>query len=374
MTPIRSNIISKHSLGRHSLCTVEAQNISAWCRIPGSPFFDGLFLMPNHPSVAKVAVKFGPFSLADGIDAFSCCVSSSGRSKHRNIIKADLGILDAGGVCFNRSKPRLACGEAQSLTLPFEPQESGDVYLTFGTEFDELVDKATYGGIEIRNIIGFKRNALVELFDRLGSDKGTACSAGNGAPHCYAVEYFRLFQQLQEEQFNFLEIGLDNTSKETGRPQDAPSLRAWRQFFPKACIYGYDLNDFSFLQQAGTHTFRGDQASREDINRFLAEFGHPEFKVIVDDGSHASSHQQISLAGLFPSVAPGGMYLIEDLGWQPLRESPKTLDLLVEFSKTGKMASPFLMEAEAKYLEDKIARVEIYKPNDSEFAVIYKRH
>lgn len=358
----------------HSRCKVEAENVSAWCRIPGSPFFDGLFLMPNHPSAGKVVVRFGAFDIGDGIDAFSYSVSSWGRRPHRNTINTDIGILDAGGAYFNHSRLCLACGEARSQTLTFASKESRKVHLTFGVGFGDFVDPLTYGGIEIRNVIGFKTNPLVELFDQMGSDKGTAYSAGMGAPHCYAVEYFRLLQHLQEERFNFLEIGLDNASKETGCPRDAPSLRAWRQFLPNAHIYGYDMNDFSFFHQAETSTYRGDQASREDIDRFLEEFGRPEFKVILDDGSHASSHQQISLAALFPSVAPGGMYLIEDLGWQPFPESPTTLDLLWEFSKTGKLESPFLTETEARYLESRIARVEIYKPNDSEFAVVHKKH
>jgi len=41
------------------------------------------------------------------------------------------------------------------------------------------------------------------------------------------------------------------------------------------------------------------------------------FDIIIDDGSHASHHQQIALAHLFPHLAPGGLYCIEDLHYQP---------------------------------------------------------
>src|SRR5207244_2169141 len=116
-----------------------------------------------------------------------------------------------------------------------------------------------------------------------------------------------------------------------------------------------------------------DQASREDLSRFAQESEEPRFRIILDDGSHASSHQQISLGALFPSVEPGGMYLIEDLGWQPFVEVPSTLDVFSRFAETARFESPFLTEAEERYLEETVSRVEIYKPNDSEFAVIWKK-
>jgi hypothetical protein len=67
------------------------------------------------------------------------------------------------------------------------------------------------------------------------------------------------------------------------------------------------------------------------------------------------------------------MYVIEDLGWQPFVEVPNTLEVLQRFADTGSFESPFLTEAEARYLQDTVSRVEIYKPNDSELAVIYKK-
>lgn len=372
-TPIISDVISRHSPIGSVKWNLQAQNVAPWCRLPGSPFFGSFFLMPNHPDSDKVFVKYGPFQLRHDIDSFSYFVSSAGKRPHQNKINVDLGILGGGGNYFNHSRLCLSHGESQSLTLSFDPQESRNLYLTFGVSFQDFADPSNYGGIEITYLIGYKRNPLVELFNRMGSDKGTECRFGNGVPHCYAVEYYGLFQSLQDQEFNFLEIGLENASKTTGLAKDAPSLRAWREFFPKAKLYGYDINDFSFFQQEATFTFQGDQASREDINGFIEKFGKPQFKVILDDGSHASSHQQISLAALFQNVEPGGMYLIEDLGWQPFDETPKTLDVLRRYCETGKFESPFITESETRYLEEAISHVEIYKPNDSEFAVIYKK-
>ena len=66
------------------------------------------------------------------------------------------------------------------------------------------------------------------------------------------------------------------------------------------------------------------------------------FDVIVDDGSHASFHQQLTLTTLLPAVKPGGLFIIEDLQWQPatyeatLPKAPKTGALLYELASSRK--------------------------------------
>jgi len=43
----------------------------------------------------------------------------------------------------------------------------------------------------------------------------------------------------------------------------------------------------------------------------------PELDIIIDDASHASHHQQKGFLELFPKLKSGGLYIIEDLRWQP---------------------------------------------------------
>jgi hypothetical protein len=67
------------------------------------------------------------------------------------------------------------------------------------------------------------------------------------------------------------------------------------------------------------------------------------------------------------------MYVIEDLRGQPFPETPTTLDVLREFEGTGHLQSPFIKDADTRYLEETIDRVEIRRPNHSELAVVYKK-
>jgi hypothetical protein len=96
-------------------------------------------------------------------------------------------------------------------------------------------------------------------------------------------------------------------------------------------------------------------------------------------------HQQISLAHLFKTLKPGGIYVVEDLhtshpqppfppmGFQLSAEDTLTLDMLQEFVETGKINSIFMTDEEKAYLEENIASCEIHKAAQSEIAFIIKK-
>lgn len=157
---------------------------------------------------------------------------------------------------------------------------------------------------------------LTGIANRFGSDKGTTTYCGHG----YTRVYQALFQAVRERPLALLEIGLMHVYTQAefaGRHEQigCPSLEMWAEYLPLARVFGFDIVDFTALSNNRVRICRGDQGRREDLEAFGRECG--PFDVIIDDGSHASHHQLITLGTLFPHLAPGGYYIIEDLHFQP---------------------------------------------------------
>jgi hypothetical protein len=208
------------------------------------------------------------------------------------------------------------------------------------------------------------RDSLTKLANRYGSDKGDKV---HGC-HCYAEIYDRLLGGKRMSTITMLEIGLLHPLDRAGPATRAPSLQMWRTYFPRARLLGFDIKDFSGVVMQNCTIFRGDMGSREDLQIMAKTVGTP-FDIIIEDGSHASIHQQISFATLFPYVAQGGLYIIEDLHWSPSEMEtegiPKTRTLLRNFRLTRSFPkSPAITMGENTYLNEHIAAVELFDSKD----------
>lgn len=183
--------------------------------------------------------------------------------------------------------------------------------------------------------------SLTQIANNCGTDKGTV----HGDSHGYTFVYELLLAPYRKLQFNLLEIGLqvapeaDHTASRSAT--DVPSVKMWREYCSKAHIYGVDISDFSAFQTDWFTFFQAD-CGRADQLELVAQSG-AAFDFIIDDGSHASYHQQLTLCTLFKSLKPEGTYIIEDLHWSPTYERnlptvPKTTDVLGNFVSYGKFA------------------------------------
>ena len=177
---------------------------------------------------------------------------------------------------------------------------------------------------------------LTDLANISGSDKGTTIGA---PPHRYSFIYDLIFHELRARPLNFLELGLAIGGPELGGPvsrtADAPSIKMWLEYFPTAHVFGFDISDFSHIENPRFTFVRGDSGSIDDMQRLAV--AAPYYDVIIDDASHASYHQQLAFKTLFPHLAKNGLYIIEDLQWQsPFYEKrlppvPKTAEFLCNF-------------------------------------------
>ena len=217
------------------------------------------------------------------------------------------------------------------------------------------------------SLILSKGNYLTYLANLYHSDKGNFW----GNRHNYTKYYHKYFKSIRHKQdLNVLEIGLCRGLNEGWKQNDVPSLRIWLKYFPYATIYGFDCSDFSFFKHNKIYIYKGDQGNINDLRDFISKT-KVEFDLIIDDGSHASHHQQISLGILFPHVKKGGFYVIEDMDWQPSEiekeESVRTEKLLLSFKQDGKFSSQYLTKSENKYLSSNILRCDMINKNRKHF-------
>jgi len=144
---------------------------------------------------------------------------------------------------------------------------------------------------------------LGELFDKYGSDKA---HVGDG--HCYH-EFYEL--AVPSSTRVLVEVGLGS---HIGFNNSWGSARAWLEWLQGGVFYGFDVVEppAELLEHEKFVFTLGDQSVRADLERFASSVVEPA-DVIIDDGSHVASHQLLTLEVLWPSLKPGGYYVVEDL-------------------------------------------------------------
>jgi hypothetical protein len=187
---------------------------------------------------------------------------------------------------------------------------------------------------------------LTFLANRVGSDKGDAV----GNAHNFTVLYSFLLEAWRNDEFHMLELGLQSGGGDPmvyldpDRPtSDVPSVRMWLEFFPGAHCFGFDCSDFTHIGLPRFTFIRGNLSNRTDLARLASAV--PPLRLVVDDASHTSYHQQTAFVGLFDRVESNGLYVIEDLDYQPPYESQlpaclKTHEVFDRFLTTGSLRLP----------------------------------
>ena len=221
--------------------------------------------------------------------------------------------------------------------------------------------------------------SLCDLAERYGSDKGPK-------KHRYTELYELLFRPFRNKPVTFLEMGLLIGGPEHGvdagrETRDLPSIRMWLDYFTEAQIIGLDISDFSWFEHLRFRFVQCDMDDRANIARAAREIGAVD--IVIDDASHASHHQQNAFLELFPALPSGGLYVIEDLRWQPdAFERPgitKTAKLFRGFSETREFHHDDpATEAGFRALAPEISgcfvfQVKYTKTRRDQVAVIHKR-
>lgn len=131
---------------------------------------------------------------------------------------------------------------------------------------------------------------MLELFIKFNAHKDVE----------YGKAYYTLLKQYSKKPMKLLEIGY-------GR---GGSIKAYHEFLPLAELFSIEFLDIVDTPDWLT-VCKANQLDAYAIKNFALE--HGKFDVIIDDGGHHSSEQQVSYETLFDFVVDGGIYIIEDL-------------------------------------------------------------
>jgi len=177
---------------------------------------------------------------------------------------------------------------------------------------------------------------LTQLAHEYKSDKGI--NIGN--KHGYTLLYDDLFLPFKNKRTTFLEIGLKIGGPEHGKAPhtyrgDSPSVQMWQEYFNDIDLVGFDISDFSHQADDKFSFIMGDSGSDKDMTA-LADF-RDYYDIIMEDASHNSYHQQNAIKHLWNKLSNQGLFIIEDLDWQPddidfgVPHQVKTFDLFHQY-------------------------------------------
>ena len=259
------------------------------------------------------------------------------------------------------------------------------VYLIFILPFKYLINlpfvpkKINLDQLEKKNLI-LPSKDLNDLFNFFNSDKGDLYEYQYDHPfknkkakvqaHGYAKFYENYFKNIKNEKLNILEIGsfYGNASA---------SLFF---YFKNSFLYAADIFPDLFRYKSKRVTnFFVDSSEEDSIkNNIIAK--NLEFNIIIEDASHSFKDQIISLFLLFKSLRPKGLFIIEELDFPDTRkdmnlknEHPTLREILDKIKKDLDFYSEYIPLEDKIYFMENFDKIEIFKGNFNEIAIIKKK-
>lgn len=142
----------------------------------------------------------------------------------------------------------------------------------------------------------------------------------------YLDIYDDILRDWQGRDLSFLEIGI----------YKGGSMRMWQEYFARTARLTFlDIDPAcKALELPGTHVAIGDQADQAFLASVAANRG--PFGLIVDDGGHQMHQQITSFHALWPHLADGGLYIVEDTHtsyWPGFGGGHRAPGSFIEFAK-----------------------------------------
>lgn len=175
---------------------------------------------------------------------------------------------------------------------------------------------------------GTKLKQIQESLTCYGSDKTTH--------HDYQFPYSVLFDCMVPGSLIEIGIGTKNTKMNSNmhwykNAKPGGSLRAWSSLGIFEKIIGGDLDEEILFNEGNISTFKVDQTKIESFYEFKKNCLNTAkvISFIIDDGLHQAKANLNTFEALFPILAEGGIYAIEDVNSKDLHQIMKSI--LIDF-------------------------------------------
>jgi len=141
-----------------------------------------------------------------------------------------------------------------------------------------------------------------------GSDKTPYGLYEEGHCHPYTAPYSLLLETMRHKPIKFLEIGV----------YKGASLYAWRRYFEKARIYGFDIDKESMTEIIPMPNVTLDVVNASIESELEAGLTKHTadgelFDVILDDASHSPDDHKLLIPIALKYLKQGGVLIIEDI-------------------------------------------------------------
>jgi len=152
---------------------------------------------------------------------------------------------------------------------------------------------------------------ISRVFNCHGSDKCVS--------HDYQLVYAEVFKQMPKEQkLSILEVGLGTQNRSLPSHmhtifKPGSSLRALKELFPSADVFGADIDRDILFQEDRITTAYVDQLDFGSFAVMQRAFGNPVYDLVIEDGLHSITASLNTLVFALSVTRQNGFIVLEDL-------------------------------------------------------------
>ena len=158
---------------------------------------------------------------------------------------------------------------------------------------------------------------LASLFKKYGSDKSTR--------HNYYLIYENVLRGKRNEPIAIFEMGIGKPSASVEKSR--ASSQAFRDWAPKARIYGADIKNDLLFQEDRITTYFADQTNLDTLNALSSKITE-KFDLIIDDGWHSPWANFNTIIFALPLLKENGVMVVEDINKSHLEFWPALIAAL----------------------------------------------